>query len=344
MKTVRLALLGFGNAGQAFARLLNEKQEELISTLGTRVLVSAIATHRKGTILADGPEGLDLASLLQELEQRGRFPRDEGMTALQVAQEGDYDILVELTPLDIFSGEPAISHIKAGLNRGKSVITANKGPVAWAYRELKSLAAEKGALFLCETTVMDGSPVFNLVRETLPFCRVKEISGILNTTTNFILEEMEAGQSFEEALEEGRRRGFVEADPSADLEGWDAAAKVTALMNVLMDAGITPLQIDRQGIGGITEEQLKDAASRGKSIKLLCRGWMEDGVPHGKVGPEEVDRKSLMAVIDGTSSVVSIETDLMGKLSVLEHNPEIEQTAFGIFSDLIHLLKRQVNQ
>ena len=344
MKTIRLALLGFGNAGQAFARLLMEKQEELTSTLDTRVLVSAIATHRKGTLLAEGPEGLNLAELLQELEQTGRFSRDEGKTALQVAEEADYDILVELTPLDIFSGEPAISHIKAGLNRGKHVITANKGPVAWAYRELKDLAARKGVDFLCETTVMDGTPVFNLVRETLPFCRVTEISGILNTTTNFILEEMEAGQSFEEALEEGRRRGFVEADPSADLEGWDAAAKVTALMNVLMDAGITPLQIDRKGIGGITAEMLKEAAARGKSIKLLCRGWMEDGIPYGKVGPEEVDRKSLMAVIDGTSSVVSIQTDLMGKLSVLEHNPEIEQTAFGIFTDLIAIAKRQENR
>ena len=344
MKTIRLALLGFGNAGQAFARLLMEKQEELTSTLDTRVLVSAIATHRKGTLLAEGPEGLNLAELLQELEETGRFSRDEGKTALQVAEEADYDILVELTPLDIFSGEPAISHIKAGLNRGKHVITANKGPVAWAYRELKDLAARKGVDFLCETTVMDGTPVFNLVRETLPFCRVTEISGILNTTTNFILEEMEAGQSFEEALEEGRRRGFVEADPSADLEGWDAAAKVTALMNVLMDAGITPLQIDRKGIGGITAEMLKEAAARGKSIKLLCRGWMEDGIPYGKVGPEEVDRKSLMAVIDGTSSVVSIQTDLMGKLSVLEHNPEIEQTAFGIFTDLIAIAKRQENQ
>ena len=344
MKTIRLALLGFGNAGEAFARLLMEKQEELTSTLDTRVLVSAIATHRKGTLLAEGPEGLNLAELLQELEETGRFSRDEGKTALQVAEEADYDILVELTPLDIFSGEPAISHIKAGLNRGKHVITANKGPVAWAYRELKDLAARKGVDFLCETTVMDGTPVFNLVRETLPFCRVTEISGILNTTTNFILEEMEAGQSFEEALEEGRRRGFVEADPSADLEGWDAAAKVTALMNVLMDAGITPLQIDRKGIGGITAEMLKEAAARGKSIKLLCRGWMEDGIPYGKVGPEEVDRKSLMAVIDGTSSVVSIQTDLMGKLSVLEHNPEIEQTAFGIFTDLIAIAKRQENR
>ena len=344
MKTIRLALLGFGNAGQAFARLLNEKQEELISTLDTRVLVSAIATHRKGTILVEGSEGLNLDDLLQELEKTGRFSRDEGKTALQVAEEADYDILVELTPLDIFSGEPAISHIKAGLNRGKQVITANKGPVAWAYRELKDLAARKGVDFLCETTVMDGTPVFNLVRETLPFCRVTEISGILNTTTNFILEEMEGGRSFEEALEEGRRRGFVEADPSADLEGWDAAAKVTALMNVLMDAGITPLQIDRKGIGGITAEMLKEAEARGKSIKLLCRGWMEDGIPLGKVGPEEVDRKSLMAVIDGTSSVVSIQTDLMGKLSVLEHNPEIEQTAFGIFTDLITMVKRQENR
>jgi len=188
MKEIRLALLGFGNAGQAFAKLLLDKNEELESTLDTRVLIVAIATKSKGTIV--DLKGLDLIKRGREIEESGRFENPTGMSPMEVAEKVAYDVLIELTPLEIFSGQPAIDHVKAGLNRGKHVITANKGPVAWAYRELKNLAVEKGVQFFCETTVMDGTPVFNLVEETLKFCKVLEIKGILNTTTNFVLGEL----------------------------------------------------------------------------------------------------------------------------------------------------------
>ncbi len=337
MKDVRIALLGFGNAGQAFAKLLEAKVEEIEGTLQRRVLVVAIATKSKGTIVDEN--GIDLLVRCKELEEQGRFSGGVEMSTLEIAEKASYDVLVELTPLDIFSGQPAISHIRAGLERGKHVITANKGPVAWAYRELKELAKEKGVQFYGETTVMDGTPIFNLVDHTLPFCKVTEITGILNTTTNYMLEEMAKGIPYDTALAEGKRRGFVEADPSADMEGWDAASKVTALMNVLMDAGITPRDIRRKGIEDITMEQIREAESRGKVIKLLCQGRIEDGRPVGSVQPVEVDRGDLLSTIDGTSSVVSITTDLMGTISIIEHNPEIEQTAFGIFSDLIRIIR-----
>ena len=133
--------------------------------------------------------------------------------------------------------------------------------------------------------------------------------------------------------------GFIEADPAMDIEGYDAAAKITALLNVLMDAGITPDQVDRKGIEDITAGDIQEAASRGKVIKLLCRGWRDaDGTVHASVQPTEVDRSDMLASIDSTTSIVSITTDLMKKLSVVEHQPEIEQTAYGIFGDVLRVI------
>lgn len=192
--------------------------------------------------------------------------------------------------------------------------------------------------FFYETTVMDGAPVFNLMEHTLKFCKVTEISGILNSTTNYILEEMAAGKPYDEIIEAGKQIGFIEADPAMDIEGYDAAAKVTALLNVLMKAGITPDKVDRTGIENITLADIEAAAARGKVIKLLCRGSLVDGRVSASVKPVEVDRKDLLAAVDSTTSVVSITTDLMGKLSVIEHAPEIEQTAYGVFGDIIRVL------
>ncbi|MBR4019772.1 MAG: hypothetical protein IKI99_00500, partial [Firmicutes bacterium] len=222
---------------------------------------------------------------------------------------------------------------------GKHVVTANKGPIAWAFDELKKEADEKGLGFFYETTVMDGTPVFNLVEHTLKLCEVTAVSGILNSTTNFILEGLAAGTDYDVIMEEGRRLGFVEADPTMDTHGYDAAAKVTALLNVLMHAGITPEDVERKGIEDITVEDIKAAEARGKVIKLLCEGRLEDGKVIASVKPVEVDKQDMMASIDSTTSVVSITTDLMGKVSVIEHAPEIEQTAYGVFGDVLRVLE-----
>ena len=338
MKTLKLAILGYGNAGRAYGRLLASKMPEIREKYDTEVMVSAIAAKTKGSIVC--PEGLDLAKIESDLANFGKFQGQAGMNAIEVAEKAEYDVLLELTPLEIFSGQPAIDHIKAALKRGKHVISANKGPIAWAFRELRDMARDNGCLFFYETTVMDGAPLFNLVDETLKLCKVTEIKGILNSTTNFILEELAKGTSYEDAVEEGKRRGFVEADPSLDIEGWDAAAKITALMNVLMDAGISPKDVSRKGIEDITAAQVADAGKRGKAIKLLCVGKLEDGKAKGCVCPCEIDKTDLLASVTGTSSVVSVTTDLMGTVSIVEHGPEIEQTAYGVFSDTLRVLDK----
>lgn len=341
MKTMKIAMLGFGSAGQAFAKILEEKREEIRSIYGWNPVVSVIVTGSRGSLINE--EGIDLSRALNERKRKGHFdekhPDYVKLSALEAVQTAEYDVVMELTPLEIFSGEPAITHLKTAMKRGKHAITANKGPIAWAFRELSQLAKDQGVCFYYETTVMDGTPVFNMVQETLPLCRVTELNGILNTTTNFVLEQLASGSSYEEAMEEGRRRGFVEADPSMDMDGWDSAAKITALLNVLMDGNVTPRHIQRTGISQITKEELSDAACRGKVIKLLCHGSFENGRAAGWVRPVEVDQNSLWASIDGTTSVVQITTDLMGTLSIVEHGPEIEQTGYGIFSDLLRVIR-----
>ena len=337
MRTLKLALLGYGNAGRAYGKLLSAKHSEIKEKYGADIRVTAIATKTNGTLIDEN--GIDLDKIEAELNATGKFAGGTDKSAMEVAESAEYDVLIELTPLDIFSGQPAITHIKTAFSRGKHVISANKGPIAWAFRELRDMADEKNCLFFYETTVMDGAPVFNLAEHTLKMCKVLEIRGILNSTTNFILEELAKGVSYEDALEEGRVRGFVEADPSLDTDGWDAAAKVTALMNVLMDANITPRDINRTGIGNVTPKQIKDARERGKLIKLICLGKIENGKAVGYVSPEEIDENDLLATITGTSSVVAITTDLMGTVSIVEHGPEIEETAYGVFGDTLRVIE-----
>jgi homoserine dehydrogenase len=186
---------------------------------------------------------------------------------------------------------------------------------------------------------MDGTPIFNLVKNTLPGCKVLSFKGILNSTTNFVLEEMENGNSYEDAIIEAKRRGFAEEDPSMDIDGWDAAAKTAALLNVLMDTNINPTEIDRQGIAHITLRDIETAKEKQCKIKLLCEGYIEDNIPKGKVHPVYVSNKDILSNIDATSSILGITTDLMGEVQIIEKNPEIQQTAYGIYSDLLTLIK-----
>lgn len=360
-KKIRLALLGFGNAGQAFAALLASKRGEIKERYGKDVQVTAIATASKGNLLAASgasaaageageagagaaarAEEIDIDAVLADLAQHGRFT-DRALLCeldtMEIVKTADYDVLIEMTPLNILSGRPAIDHIEAAFARGKHVITANKGPIAWKFRDLQQQALRAGCGFFYETTVMDGTPVFNLCEKTLPMAQVSAVSGILNSTTNFILEELARGAAYDDIMERGRAMGFIEADPAMDIEGYDAAAKITALLNVLMDAGLTPDQVERKGIENITAADIKNAAERGKVIKLICRGWRDgEGRIRASVRPEEVDAGDMLASVNSTTSVVSITTDLMKTVSIVEHEPEIEQTAYGIFGDLLRVL------
>jgi len=334
---LRLAIIGFGNVGQEFARLLLSKRQWLLRSKGLDVEVVAIATGSKGSLMSD--RALDLERVLSEIQANGHirgYPDSHTeLPPSDIISETVADMAIELTTLDVRSGEPAICHISRAMECGLDVITANKGPIAFAYSELKALARSCGVRFRFEGTVMDGTPVFNLVEKTLPGCQVTCVRGILNSTSNFVLSEMSKGQTMEDAVKRAQALGIAEADPSLDIDGWDAAAKITALANVLMDARKTPLDVDRTGVRDLSSHDLTDAIKSGKKIKLVASADISDGEVRLRVRPETVGPDSAFWSVEGTSSALSISTDLMGELTILETDPAITQTAYAVFSDMI---------
>ncbi len=334
---LRLVVVGFGNVGQEFARLLLKKRDWLLKSKGLDIEVLAIATKTKGSLISKS--ALDLDRVLKHIAGHGTLadfgPEATKLTPLEIIDSTEADLMVELTPLNIETGQPAIDHIKAAFDVSMDVVTANKGPIAHAYKELRSYARSRGVHFRFEGTVMDGTPIFNLVEKTLPGCEVLGLKGILNSTSNFVLSEMSKGRSMDEAVKEAHRLGFAEANPDLDIDGWDAAAKITALANVLMDADTKPSQADRRGIRGITKQQLDEAAGKGERLHLIATAERVDGNVRLSVGPVADGPESPFWSVTGTSSALTIRTDLMGDLTIVEHGPAVSQTAYAILSDLL---------
>jgi homoserine dehydrogenase len=252
------------------------------------------------------------------------------------------EVVVELTTLNPSTGEPAISHIRAAFARGRHVVTANKGPIAHAYAALADEARRLGVEFRFESTVMDGAPVFNLVRNNLPGAKIRGFTGILNSTTNVVIEAMRAGRTLEEGVSEARRIGITEADASFDIDGWDAAAKTAALANVLMDARVTPLDVDRRGIARLTPEKLLALKAQSKTIRLVSRARLTPNGIKLRVRAEVLAETDLLAATHHTSSLLIFDTDLMGEIGTVELNPGVEQTAYGVFSDLVDIAKGSI--
>jgi homoserine dehydrogenase len=211
--------------------------------------------------------------------------------------------------------------------------------VVHGYRQLKALAQEKGRKFFFESTVMDGAPVFGLFRETLPAAQIKAIHGVLNSTTNLILTRMEGGESFDQAVAFAQSIGIAETDPSGDVDGWDAAVKISALITVLMDTPFTPDRVDRRGIREITPEQIAAAQADGKRWKLVCSAVQKDGTILASVSPQQVDSRSPMFTIDGTTSIVTIQSDVLGDLSLVETDPGPHTTAYGLLADFLNAVR-----
>jgi homoserine dehydrogenase len=244
------------------------------------------------------------------------------------------DILFEATSLNVKNGQPAADHIRAALSHGAHAITANKGPIVHAYRELRDLAVAKNKRFLFESTVMDGVPIFSLFHE-LPVIHLQGFHGILNSTTNVILSEMENGLSFDESLKKAQALGIAETDATHDIDGWDAAVKTAAVITVLMDVPVRLEEIEREGIRGLSGEAVRAAGKEGRPYKLVCRAKKTKSGVTASVRPEQVPRTDPMARIKGTSSYIYFETDIFPGLAITEENPGLYATAYGMLADFI---------
>ena len=325
MRSVALAIIGLGNVGRRFVSLLDERAERLARDHGITCRVAGTSTRRSGSAFEGRPCG-DAFEIIRSLS---------GSTA-------DFRVVVETTTLDVKDGEPATSHVRAAIASGCHVVTANKGPVAFAFAELSESAARAGVQFRFEGSVMDGTPVFNLVRETLPAVQILGFEGVVNTTTNHIITAMERGESFDAALAFMQAEGTAEADASLDLDGWDAAAKTAALANVLLGAGITPHDVDRRGIDAATGERARRALAEGRRLKLVAsarRGAA--GALLCAVSPRELSGDHLLAGLGGSANALILETDLLEKIAVCQLSSSLTQTAYALLSDLIAITRHR---
>jgi homoserine dehydrogenase len=335
MAPLRLLLAGFGSVGRRFVELLADRPA-YPGLDGLDVVIVALTTGSHGAW--SDPSGLAPAAILEQYRGHGGFPGT--LDTLEASATLEYDVLLELSPLSIAGrGEPAISHVRAALDRGRHVVSANKGPVAWAWRELDGLARTRGARFLHDATVMDGAPVFNTVRNNLPGIQVLGFTGVLNSTTKIVVEAMREGRSFEDGVAEARKLGIAEADASYDTDGWDSAAKTAVLANVLMDARMTPLDVDRRGIGRLTPERVRKLADERKTVCLVSRAKRTPTGIKLRVRAEVLDDTDILASVHGTSNLLLFHTDLMGTIGTVSIAPQLEQTAYGVFSDLVDIAR-----
>jgi homoserine dehydrogenase len=262
---------------------------------------------------------------------------DDRLTALKDwLAASQADVLFENTSLNPYTGQPAIDSIRTALEAGVHVVTANKGPLVHGYRGLRDLARDKGVRFLFEATVMGGAPIFSLFREALPAARLERFRGILNSTTNLILTEMEHGSNFEAAVKKAQALGIAETDPSFDVDGWDATVKVCALATVLMDYPLRPEDVQREGIRGLSMEQVQSARMMGRPYKLVCQAERTpEGTVIGSVRPEQVPHDEPLAGCDGATSIILFQMDVIHGLTLSEIHPDAVTTAYGPLADFI---------
>jgi homoserine dehydrogenase len=343
-----LALVGFGNVAQRFLRLLDEAADRL----DFQWRLVAIATRHHGSVV--NPDGIDARRAIatvegsQSLDRLDPAPSERsGIDVIRQvtdalaedAAEGQL-VVVETTLLDIDRGEPATGHVRASLEGLAHVVTANKGPVAFAYDNLESLAESVDRVFFFEGAVMDGVPVFNLVRETMPGVVVEGFRGVVNTTCQYALSEMERGLTLDHAIAEMQAQGITEADPTLDVDGWDAAAKTSALVNVLMGGGITPHEVTRMGIRDVSPRDLTTAVSRGRRVRLVASAAQRGGTLDVRVEPEILDPTDPLACLGKFDNALYLRTDLLGEVGIVQRTSSLQQTAYALLSDLTHISRR----
>jgi homoserine dehydrogenase len=335
---VRLVLLGFGTVARRFCEIAAERETELAELHGLRLLVSGASTAHHGVMT--NPVGLRAAELLEMFERgRGEFP-DPFIPAAALIAEAEATVAVESTPLEL-GGRVAIEHVEAAFAAGLDVITVNKGPLAWDYRRLQQLAVDNGRQFRFEGVVMDGCPVFNLVEFSLRGDKVTGFRGVLNSTTNYILDAITEGASFDEALTEAQNAGFAEADPTFDIDGHDAAAKVAAMANVFFDAGITPDDVEHDTIRTITADDVQRVMSYGRRLRVVCSAAITDVGVEARVEVETVRDDDPLYWVTGTTSALILQTELAGTIEILERQPTVNQTAYAIYNDLLTIYGRR---
>ncbi|MFN2491869.1 MAG: homoserine dehydrogenase [Pyrinomonadaceae bacterium] len=345
MTQFSICFLGFGNVGKALARLLIAKSAELKQLYGIEYRLTGVASRRMGWLSnteanggADAGAGFAIPALLSNPPDFGDHSSSSGIS--EWLEKTRPDAVFETTSLDPQSGQPAIQYLRAVLQAGAHAITANKGVLVHGYKELNELALAQGRLFLFESAVLDSAPVFSLFRDTLPAVKLRGFSGVFSSTTNVIIESMEAGRSFAEGLKTAQELGVTETDSAHDVDGWDATVKVCALVSVLMGVPLKPDEVSRAGIRDLSPHKVQAARAEGKPFKLLARAKRsENGKVIATVRPEQILASDPLGGVRGTSLAIHFELDMMPGLTITSHRPNLQSTAYGLLADFINAVK-----
>ncbi len=339
----KIALIGFGTVGQGLCEILIDKKEYLKSKYDFSWDIVAVSDPVKGSVYC--PDGLNVEKLLKlvgagkSLEEYDckcdKAPAQFGWDALKTVRDSNAETICELAFTNVETGMPAIDHCKAAFETGKNVVTSNKGPAAVDFAGLHTLADKNNVKFMIEGTVVSGTPVINLADGPLAGCAISSIKGILNGTTNYILTQMEAGMEYSTALQKAQELGYAEADPTGDVEGFDAMAKVIILANVVMNAPITAKDVEREGITGITSAMIDKAKARNARWKLI--GSIEKTVNGVKaaVKPEMISMTHPLAGIMDATNALTFETDLMGDITIVGAGAGRTETGYSILTDIL---------
>ena len=331
VRAVNVAFLGFGTVGRALHALLARRRDPLAREHGIACRVTGVAARRTGWRAdAAGLDPLDPAA--------GTGCRDVRAWLAQSRAE----VVFEAIPLEPQSGQPALDHLRAALEHGAHAISANKGPLVHGHRELSELAAARGLCYRFESAVMDGAPVFSLVRECLPLAGLQAIRGVFTSTATIVLEAVEEGLAFADGVARAQRLGIAEADPSYDVDGWDSAVKLCALSNVLLGGQLRPTDVAREGIRAVSGEAVRRARDDGRPIRLV--GEVEratSGLVTARVAPVPCPADGPLGVVRGATLVMHYEAEVFpGGLTVTSRDPDPTTTAYGMLADLIDVVTR----
>jgi len=335
----KIAIIGFGNVSQGLARILNSKKEMLKKKYEFDFQLMAISDPVKGSVYDEN--GIDLAKIIELLDKTGNikgYPTGiKNLDSIKTIKETDTNLIIETTPTNVKTGEPGLTHMKTALNSRKSVVTTNKGPIALAYPELKKLADENRVYIRFEGTVLSGTPSLNLALEALAGCDISKVQGIVNGTTNFILTKMEEGKNYEDALKEAQELGYAETDPTADVEGWDAAVKTVITANVVMGGNVAIGDVQRKGITEITMEDIKRAKENNQRIKLIAEVIREENGIKVAVSPKEVPLTHPLANVSGAINALTFTTDHLGDVTIIGPGAGRVETGQALLTDILAL-------
>ncbi len=339
MTDYRLALIGFGNVGQGLATILRDSADSLAESTGARIHLVAVNTATRGSVY--NPDGLNPARLLDAMARDGRLDavpaphRDWDVT--RVLTDSNADVVVELSPTDLVTADPAVATLRAALTHGRHAITTNKGPMALHYPELSALAEANGLFLGIEGTVMAGTPVLRLGRELLAGSGMTRFAGILNGTTNYMLSEMRAGAGYAAALADAQARGYAEADPTADVEGHDAAVKVVILANRLLGGSLRMADVTTQGISRLTKDDIAAAEAAGECWKLIGSAEVTPDGLRAAVAPVRLPLSHPLAGVSGATNAVTFSTGLTGDVTLIGPGAGRIETGFAVLGDLLAL-------